>query len=80
MLISSVQTRLIQTLSFPDTPSTFSSSTPSHQQRLAGLRQKRCNFCAIPSALLLISLPRISLRSRASARLQITALFGSPAR
>lgn len=79
-LISRVQTLRIQTLSLPSTPSTFSSSTPSHQHRRAGFRQKRSSFCAIPTALLPMSLPRMSLRSRASARLQMTALLGSPAR
>lgn len=80
-LISSVHTRLIHTLSLPSTPSTSSNSTPSHQHLLAGLRQKSRSFCAIPTALLFPrSLPRISLRSLASARLQTTALPGSPAR
>lgn len=80
-LISSVHTRLIHTLSLPSTPSTSSNSTPSHQHLLAGLRQKSRSFCAMPTALLFPrSLPRISLRSLASARLQTTALPGSPAR
>lgn len=79
-LISSVHTRLIHTLSFPSTPSTLSSSTPSHQHLLAGLRQNSNSFCAMPTALLPISLPRMSLRSLARARLQTTALLGSPAR
>jgi len=34
----------------------------------------------MPTALLPISLPRMSERNRASAKLQMTALFGSPAR
>jgi hypothetical protein len=79
-LISSVHTLLIQTLSLPSTPSTSSSSTPSHQHLRAGLRQNSSSFCAMPTALLPISLPRMSDRSRASARLQMTALLGSPAR
>lgn len=80
-LISRVHTLLIQTLSFlPSTPSTLSSSTPSHQHRRAGFRQKSSSFWAMPTALLPMSLPRMSERRRASARLQITALLGSPAR
>lgn len=79
-LISSVQTLRIHTLSLPSTPSMPSSSMPSHQHRRAGLRQNSSSFCAMPIALLPTSLPRMSLRSRASARLQMTALFGSPAR
>jgi hypothetical protein len=43
------------------------------------LRQNSNSFCAIPTALLPISLPRMSDLSRASARLQMTALLGSPA-
>jgi hypothetical protein len=79
--ISSVQTLLIHTFSLPSTPFTFSSSTPSHQHRRAGFLQKRSSFWAIPTALLFArSLPLISVRSRASAMLQITALLGSPAR
>ena len=79
--ISSVHTLLIQTFSFlPSKPSTFSNSTPSHQHRRAGFLQNRRSFCAIPTALLFASsLPLISVRRRASARLQITALLGSPA-
>lgn len=81
LTISSVQTRLIHTFSFPSTPSTFSSSTPSHQHLLAGLRQKSRSFCAIPKVLLFArSLPRISVLNLASARLQMTALLGSLAR
>ena len=79
-LISSVQTLLIQTFNFPSTPSTPSRSTPSHQHLRAGFRQNRSSFCAIPTALLPISPPRMSVRNLASARLQITALFGSFAR
>jgi hypothetical protein len=78
--ISRVQTLRIQTLSFPSTPSTLSSSTPSHQHRRAGFLQNSRSFCAIPTALLLISLPLISVRNLARAMLQITALLGSPAR
>lgn len=44
LTISKVQTRRIQTFNFPSTPSTPSSSTPSHQHRLAGLRQKSRSF------------------------------------
>lgn len=81
LTISRVQTRLIHTLSFPSTPRTFSSSTPSHQQRRAGFLQKSNSFCAIPTALLLArSLPLISVLRRARAMLQMTALLGSPAR
>lgn len=80
LTISNVQTLRIHTLSLPSTPSTLSSSTPSHQQRRAGLRQKSRSFCAMPTALLFRSLPLISVRNRASAMLQITALLGSPAR
>lgn len=79
-LISSVHTRRIHTLSFPSTPSILSSSMPSHQQRRAGFLQNSSNFCAMPTALVPMSLPRMSLRSRASAKLQMTALLGSPAR
>ena len=80
--ISSVQTLRIQTLSLPSMPSTFSNSIPSHQHLLAGFLQNRRSFCAIPTALLLarVSLPLISVRKRARARLQMTALLGSPAR
>ena len=79
--ISSVHTRRIQTFSLPSMPSTPSSSTPSHQHRRAGFRQKRRSFCAIPTAFVFArSLPRISVRRRASAKLQMTALLGSPAR
>ena len=82
LTISSVQTLRIQTLSLPSMPSTFSNSIPSHQHLLAGFLQNRRSFCAIPTALLLarVSLPLISVRKRASARLQMTALLGSPAR
>lgn len=80
LTISSVQTLLIQTLRVPSTPSTFSKSTPSHQHRLAGFRQNNRSFCAMPTALELAISPRTSLRNRASAMLQMTALFGSPAR
>lgn len=76
-LISNVQTLLIHTFSFPSTPSTPSSSTPSHQHLRAGFLQNRSNFCAIPTALFPISPPRMSVRNLASARLQMTALFGS---
>lgn len=80
-LISSVHTLLIHTFNFPSTPSTLSNSTPSHQHLLAGLRQNRSNFCAMPTTLLLASLPpRTSVRRRASASEQITALLGSLAR
>ena len=79
-LISSVHTLLIHTFSFPSTPSTPSSSTPSHQHLLAGFLQKRSSFCAIPTALLPISPPRMSVRNLARAKLQMTALFGSFAR
>ncbi len=139
LTISRVQTRRIQTLSLPpSTPSTRSSSVPSHQHRRAGFRQNSKSFCAMPSAaafdaavaaadaaadtgddepdedddvvlvyLLVLSLfvpdvlelplvllvvaallPLVSssalllmsVRNRASAKLQMTALFGSPAR
>lgn len=79
-LISNVHTLLIHTLSLPSTPSTFVNSTPSHQHLRAGFRQNSNNFCAMPTALLPISFPRTSVRNRARARLQITALLGSPAR
>jgi hypothetical protein len=79
--ISSVQTLLIHTFSLPSMPLTFSSSTPSHQHRRAGFLQNRSSFCAIPTALLFAkSFPLISVRSLARAILQMTALFGSPAR
>lgn len=79
--ISKVQTLRIQTFNFPSTPSTLYSSTPSHQHLLAGFLQKSRSFCAIPTALLFArSLPLISVLSRASAKLQMTALFGSEAR
>ena len=79
--ISRVQTLLIHTFSLPSTPLTLSSSTPSHQHRRAGFLQKRSSFCAMPTALLLArSLPLMSVRRRANAMLQMTALFGSPAR
>ena len=79
--ISKVQTLLIQTLSFPSTPSTLSSSTPSHQHLRAGFLQNNRSFCAMPTALLLAnSLPLMSVLRRARAKLHITALLGSPAR
>lgn len=80
LTISSVHTLRIQTFSFPFTPSTPSSSTPSHQHRRAGLRQNNSNFCAMPTALLPVTSPLMSVRSRANAREQMTALLGSPAR
>lgn len=79
-LISSVHTRRIQTLSLPWTPSTSSSSIPSHQHLLAGFLQNSSSFCAMPIAALFMSVPRMSLRNLVNARLQMTALFGSPAR
>jgi len=52
-----------------------------HQHRLAGLRQNSSSFCAIPTALLLeADSPRMSVRRRASAIEQTTALLGSAAR
>lgn len=80
LTISNVHTRRIQTLSLPSTPSTLSSSTPSHQHLRAGFRQKSSSFCAIPTALLLAASPRMSVRSRAKAIEQTTALLGSAAR
>lgn len=80
LTISKVHTRRIQTLTSPSTPSTSSSSIPSHQHRRAGFLQKRRSFWAIPTALLLDKSPRMSVRSLARARLQITALLGSGAR
>ena len=81
LTISSVQTLLIQTFSLPSTPSTFSSSTPSHQHLRAGFLQNSSSFCAMPTTLLLASsLPLISVLRRARARLQMTALLGSGAR
>lgn len=80
LTISKVHTLLIHTFSVPLTPSTSSSSTPSHQHLLAGFLQKSNSFCAIPTALLLAKSPLMSVRSLASAKLQMTALFGSPAR
>jgi hypothetical protein len=44
------------------------------------LRQKSSSFWAMPTALLPMSLPRMSERRRASASEQMTALLGSPAR
>lgn len=81
-LSSSVQTRRAHSLmTLSGSPcSARSTSMPSHQHLRAGLRQKRSSFCAMPTALLPISLPLMSERSRASARLQMTALLGSPAR
>lgn len=78
--ISRVHTRRIQTFSFPSTPSTLSNSIPSHQQRLAGFLQKSSSFWAIPTEALPFKSPRISVRSFAKAKLQITALLGSGAR
>lgn len=46
----------------------------------AGFLQKSNSFCAIPTALLFAASPLISVRSRASAMEQMTALFGSAAR
>ena len=91
LTISKVQTRLIHTFSFlpGSTPSTLSSSTPSHQHRRAGLRQNSRSFCAMPTAPALLSLlpalaesavPRTSVRRRARASEQMTAFLGSPAR
>lgn len=81
LTISRVHTLRIQTFSVPCTPSTSSSSTPSHQHRLAGLRQNSSSFCAMPTALLLVvESPRMSVRRRASAIEQTTALLGSAAR
>jgi len=79
-LISKVHTLRIQTFNLPSTPSTWSSSTPSHQHLRAGFRQKSNSFCAIPTALLFAASPRMSVRNRASAMEQMTALFGSAAR
>lgn len=80
LTISSVQTRLIHTLSLPGTPSTSCSSTPSHQHLRAGFLQKRSNFCAMPTACPPAKSPLMSVLRRARARLQMTALLGSPAR
>jgi hypothetical protein len=80
LTISKVQTRRIQTFNLPFTPSTSSSSTPSHQHLLAGFLQNNSNFWAIPTALLFAKSPLTSVLSLARARLQMTALFGSPAR
>lgn len=81
LTISRVQTLRIQTFNVPGTPSTSWSSTPSHQHRLAGLRQNSSSFCAMPTALLLaVESPRMSVRRRASAIEQTTALLGSAAR
>ena len=80
LTISSVQTRLIQTFSFPSTPSTLLSSMPSHQHLRAGFRQNKSSFCAMPTALELAASPRMSVRRRARAIEQMTALFGSAAR
>lgn len=78
-LISRVQTLRIHTFNLPSTPSTPSNSTPSHQHRRAGFRQNKRSFWAIPTASRLFTESRMSVRKRASARLQITALLGSPA-
>jgi hypothetical protein len=78
--ISSVQTLRIQTFNLPSTPSTFSNSTPSHQHLRAGFRQNSSSFCAMPTALLERFSSLTPVRRRASAILQMTALFGSPAR
>lgn len=78
--ISRVHTRLIHTFNFPSTPSTSSNSTPSHQHLRAGFRQKSSSFCAMPTTLLPARSPLMSVRNLASARLQTTALLGSPAR
>lgn len=80
LTISNVQTLRIQTFSFPSTPSTSPRSTPSHQHLRAGFRQNRRSFCAIPTTLLPARSPLMSVRSLANAKLQMTALFGSPAR
>lgn len=79
LTISKVQTRRIHTFRLPSIPSTPFKSTPSHQHLLAGFRQKSRSFCAIPTALLPARSPLMSVRNLARARLQITALFGSPA-
>jgi hypothetical protein len=80
LTISNVQTLRTQTLTWPSTPSTSSRSIPSHQHRRAGFRQKRSSFWAMPTELLLDRSPRMSVRSFAKARLQMTALLGSGAR
>jgi hypothetical protein len=80
LTISSVHTRRIHTFNFPSTPSTSSNSTPSHQHLRAGFRQKSRSFCAMPTTLFPARSPLTSVRNLASARLQMTALFGSPAR
>ena len=81
LTISKVHTLRIHTFNFPCTPSTPSNSTPSHQHLLAGFRQKSNSFCAIPTAFASPPAePRMSVRSRANAREQMTALFGSGAR
>lgn len=80
LTISSVQTRRTQTLTTPSTPSTSLRSRPSHQHRRAGFLQNSRSFWAIPTALLFARSPLISVRSLASARLQMTALLGSGAR
>ena len=78
--ISKVQTRRIQIFSLPSTPSTSSSSTPSHQHLRAGFLQNNNNFWAMPTALLPAKSPLTSVRNLANARLHMTALLGSPAR
>jgi hypothetical protein len=78
--ISSVHTLRIQTFNLPSTPSTLSNSTPSHQHLRAGFRQNSNSFCAIPTALLDKFSSLTPVRRRARAILQMTALFGSPAR
>ena len=109
LTISKVQTLRTQTFNCPSTPSTPSSSTPSHQHLLAGFLQKSSNFCAIPTELALLWLLvaglegeemllalgvafavlseedgfwglLMSVRRRARAREQMTALLGSLAR
>ena len=81
LTISKVHTLRIHTFNFPGTPSTPSSSTPSHQHLLAGFLQKSNSFWAIPTALESFPAePRTSVRKRANAREQITALLGSGAR
>lgn len=80
LTISRVQTLRIQTFNFPSTPSTFSNSTPSHQHRRAGFRQNKSSFCAMPTAFEFAASPRMSVRRRARAIEQTTALLGSAAR
>ena len=90
LTISKVHTLRIHTFNFPCTPSTSFNSTPSHQHLLAGFRQNSKSFCAIPTAFASLPLeppgpaaadePRMSVRRRANAREQMTALLGSGAR